>query len=103
MPYPPRITVLLKAFQANPTRGAQLLRSGLTKDAGNTPLYGPACPGWTGVTAVKVGAASRFTSWLFPSVNGLRYSYLSPKFRVTLEPIRQSSLTYRSQPFSANE
>mgnify|MGYP001797855227 CR=1 FL=1 len=65
MPYPARTTVLCSGFQARPSRGAKLFRSGRTSVTGKLPLYGPVSPTPHGPGgAAKAGGHSRSTQRL---------------------------------------
>ena len=70
MPYPPRTTVFFSAFQAKPTRGAKLFRSGFIRLLELTPPNGAIAPGVTSAAEVNPGvrSRSRFASRLLASV-----------------------------------
>src|SRR5579872_1784887 len=104
MPYPPRTTVFESGFQANPSLGAKLFRSGCTRVAGK-----PEVPGNTTETA-EVGScenaglntdgeSAKLATRLLISVNGDTYSYRSPRLNVRLPRAFHSSCAYKSHEF----
>ena len=98
MPKPARTTVCLGSRSANPTRGANAVRTGNTSELGSAPLNGPLPPAVTSVSVVNSwpGLVSTNASRPYFSVYGAKYSYRNPYISVSDGNIRQSSCAYSS-------